>query len=50
MGGSGSKTKGVWPFSSSGAGGDPPGEVTEQCLARLRGFKNATPFVFTRKR
>lgn len=50
MGGSGSKTKGVWPFSSSGAGGEAPGEINEQCLARLRGSKNATPFVFTRRR
>ncbi|KTF72560.1 hypothetical protein cypCar_00040279 [Cyprinus carpio] len=50
MGGSGSKTKGVWPFSGSGAGGEAPGEVSEQCLARLRGSKNTTPFVFTRRR
>ncbi|XP_042614912.1 tumor suppressor candidate 2-like [Cyprinus carpio] len=49
MGGSGSKTKGVWPFSGSGAGGEAPGEVSEQCLARLRGSKNTTPFVFTRR-
>ncbi|KAL6458447.1 tumor suppressor 2, mitochondrial calcium regulator a [Colossoma macropomum] len=49
MGGSGSKAKGVWPFSGSGASGDSPGEVNEQSLARLRGSKNATPFVFTRR-
>lgn len=49
MGGSGSKTKGVWPFSSSGAGGEAPGEINEQCLTRLRGSKSATPFVFTRR-
>lgn len=50
MGGSGSKAKGVWPFSGSGASGDSPGEVSEQALARLRASKNATPFVFTRRR
>ncbi len=50
MGGSGSKTKAVWPFSSSGAGGEAPGEINEQCLTRLRGSKSATPFVFTRRR
>ncbi|XP_055068810.1 tumor suppressor 2, mitochondrial calcium regulator a [Paramisgurnus dabryanus] len=49
MGGSGSKTKGVWPFTSAGAGGDAPGEVSEQCLAQLRGSKNAARFVFTRR-
>ncbi|KAL7833170.1 hypothetical protein SRHO_G00301880 [Serrasalmus rhombeus] len=49
MGGSGSKAKGVWPFSGSGASGDSPGEANEQSLARLRGSKNATPFVFTRR-
>ncbi|KAI4886777.1 hypothetical protein NFI96_026508, partial [Prochilodus magdalenae] len=50
MGGSGSKAKGVWPFSGSGAGGDSPGDASEQSLARLRGSKNTTPFVFTRRR
>ncbi|XP_030633349.1 tumor suppressor 2, mitochondrial calcium regulator a [Chanos chanos] len=49
MGGSGSKSKGVWPFSGSGAGVDGGGEGNEQSLARLRGSKNATPFVFTRR-
>nr|AAI24727.1 Zgc:153746 [Danio rerio]AAI65126.1 Zgc:153746 protein [Danio rerio] len=49
MGGSGSKPKGVWPFTSSAAGGEAAGEGSEQCLARLRGSKNATPFVFTRR-
>ncbi|XP_007234355.2 tumor suppressor 2, mitochondrial calcium regulator a [Astyanax mexicanus] len=49
MGGSGSKAKGIWPFSGSGSSGDSTGEVSEQSLARLRGSKNATPFVFTRR-
>lgn len=51
MGGSGSKAKGVWPFSGGGggAGGDPAGEGSEQSLARLKGCRNATPFVFTRR-
>ncbi|KAG5274266.1 hypothetical protein AALO_G00134190 [Alosa alosa] len=49
MGGSGSKAKGVWPFGGSGAAGDAASDVSEQSLARLRGLKNATPFVFTRR-
>uniref|UniRef100_A0A3Q0RX40 Tumor suppressor 2, mitochondrial calcium regulator a n=1 Tax=Amphilophus citrinellus TaxID=61819 RepID=A0A3Q0RX40_AMPCI len=47
MGGSGSKAKGVWPFS--GSGGDSGSDGNEQSLARLKGSKNATPFVFTRR-
>lgn len=49
MGGSGSKAKGVWPFSGSGAGGDSPSDGNEQSVARLKGSRNATPFVFTRR-
>lgn len=49
MGGSGSKAKGVWPFSGSGGGGDSGNEGNEQSLARLKGSRNATPFVFTRR-
>nr|XP_046239386.1 tumor suppressor 2, mitochondrial calcium regulator a isoform X1 [Scatophagus argus] len=49
MGGSGSKAKGVWPFSGSGAGGDSSSDGNEQSLARLKGSRNATPFVFTRR-
>ncbi|XP_012678143.1 tumor suppressor 2, mitochondrial calcium regulator a [Clupea harengus] len=49
MGGSGSKAKGVWPFGGSGAAGDAASEVIDQSLARQRGLKNATPFVFTRR-
>ncbi|XP_062852762.1 tumor suppressor 2, mitochondrial calcium regulator a [Trichomycterus rosablanca] len=48
MGGSGSKAKGVWPFTSSGASEDSP-EVSEHSLARFCGSKTATPFVFTRR-
>ncbi|XP_063071697.1 tumor suppressor 2, mitochondrial calcium regulator b [Engraulis encrasicolus] len=50
MGGSGSKSKGYWPFSGSGGGDEQqPKEGNEQPLARLRSFRNATPFVFTRR-
>lgn len=49
MGGSGSKAKGVWPFSGSGGGGDSGNDGNEQSLARLKGSRNATPFVFTRR-
>lgn len=49
MGGSGSKAKGVWPFSGSGAGGDTAADGNEQSVARLKGSRNATPFVFTRR-
>ncbi|XP_053577041.1 tumor suppressor candidate 2 [Bombina bombina] len=43
MGGSGSKARGLWPFSS------PAPEIpvsSEQSLARIR---KATPFIFTRR-
>lgn len=50
MGGSGSKARGVWPFSGGGAAGDPSSDGTEQSIARLRGSRSATPFVFTRRR
>ncbi|XP_061113530.1 tumor suppressor 2, mitochondrial calcium regulator a [Conger conger] len=49
MGGSGSKSKGFWPFAGSGSGNDPANEGNEQSLAKFRGSRNATPFVFTRK-
>lgn len=50
MGGSGSKAKGVWPFSGGGAGGDASSDGNEQSVARMRGSRTATPFVFTRRR
>lgn len=49
MGGSGSKSKGVWPFSGSGNADDPTKDGNEQSLARVRSFPGATPFVFTRR-
>ncbi|KAM9799962.1 tumor suppressor candidate 2-like [Syngnathus typhle] len=49
MGGSGSKAKGAWPFSSSGSGGDSAVNGSEQSVARLKCSRNATPFVFTRR-
>ncbi|XP_062325518.1 tumor suppressor 2, mitochondrial calcium regulator b [Osmerus eperlanus] len=49
MGGSGSKNKGYWPFAGSGSVDDPTKEGNEQSLAKLRSFRNATPFVFTRR-
>ncbi|XP_063071528.1 tumor suppressor 2, mitochondrial calcium regulator a [Engraulis encrasicolus] len=50
MGGSGSKAKGVWPFGGSGGSqGDTASDVSEQSLARMKGLKNANPFVFTRR-
>ncbi|XP_056292745.1 tumor suppressor 2, mitochondrial calcium regulator a [Pseudoliparis swirei] len=49
MGGSGSKAKGVWPFSGNGVGGDSASDGSEQSVARLKGSRNATPFVFTRR-
>ncbi|CAL8381523.1 unnamed protein product [Boreogadus saida] len=49
MGGSTSKAKGVWPFSGSGVGGDSSSDVSEQSVARLKGSRSATPFVFTRR-
>ncbi|XP_042611960.1 tumor suppressor 2, mitochondrial calcium regulator b isoform X2 [Cyprinus carpio] len=50
MGGSGSKGKGYWPFSGSGGGDEPAKDGQEQSLARVRSIRNATPFVFTRRR
>lgn len=44
MGGSGSRARGLWPFSSQGA--ESPGNSTEQSVARIR---KATPFIFTRR-
>ncbi|KAG7280550.1 hypothetical protein CRUP_028276 [Coryphaenoides rupestris] len=47
MGGSTSKAKGMWPFS--GSGGDSASEASDQSVARLKGSRSATPFVFTRR-
>lgn len=49
MGGSGSKSKGFWPFSGSGSVDDPTKDGNERPLARVRSFPGATPFVFTRR-
>lgn len=49
MGGSGSKAKGVCPFAGSGTSED-SAEVNDQSFARMCCYKNATPFVFTRRR
>lgn len=49
MGGSGSKSKSYWPFSGSGSSDEQAKEGNDQSLARLRSFKTATPFVFTRR-
>ncbi|XP_036387875.1 tumor suppressor 2, mitochondrial calcium regulator b [Megalops cyprinoides] len=49
MGGSGSKSKGYWPFPGSGSGSDPAKEGNDQSVARIRCSRNATPFVFTRR-
>ncbi|KAG9260690.1 tumor suppressor candidate 2 [Astyanax mexicanus] len=49
MGGSGSKGKGYWPFSGSSGGDESTKEGQEQTLARVRSFRNGTPFVFTRR-
>ncbi|KAG9333841.1 hypothetical protein JZ751_009991 [Albula glossodonta] len=49
MGGSGSKYKSYWPFSGSDTATDSGKEGTEQSLARVRGPRNASPFVFTRR-
>lgn len=49
MGGSGSKSKGFWPFSGSGSTDDATKDGNEQSLARARSFPGATPFVFTRR-
>ncbi|XP_077182082.1 tumor suppressor candidate 2 [Paroedura picta] len=48
MGASGSKARGLWPFSSGGPGGS-EGPGGEQALARARGLCSATPFIFTRR-
>lgn len=44
MGGTGSRARGLWPFSSQGA--ESPGSNAEQSVARIR---KATPFIFTRR-
>ncbi|XP_032050329.1 tumor suppressor candidate 2 [Anas acuta] len=52
MGASGSKSRGLWPFASSaagGGGGGAEGPGGQQALARPRGARAATPFVFTRR-
>uniref|UniRef100_A0A8C6WNK1 Tumor suppressor 2, mitochondrial calcium regulator b n=1 Tax=Neogobius melanostomus TaxID=47308 RepID=A0A8C6WNK1_9GOBI len=49
MGGSGSKSKGFWPFSGSSSGDDPAKDGNEQTLSRFKSFQGATPFVFTRR-
>lgn len=49
MGGSGSKSKGFWPFSGSSGSDDPAKEGNEQTLSRFKSFQGATPFVFTRR-
>ncbi|MGH0188864.1 UNVERIFIED_CONTAM: hypothetical protein FKN15_032077 [Acipenser sinensis] len=49
MGGSGSKSRGFWPFAGSGIGSDPANGGNEQTLSRLRGSRSCTPFVFTRR-
>lgn len=49
MGGSVSKSKGYWPFAGQSSADDPSKETHEQPLARLSSFRNATPFVFTRR-
>ncbi|XP_077307641.1 LOW QUALITY PROTEIN: tumor suppressor candidate 2 [Lithobates pipiens] len=45
MGGSGSRARGLWPFSSSFQGPESPA-TGEQSVARIR---QATPFIFTRR-
>uniref|UniRef100_A0A8C8VIN1 Tumor suppressor 2, mitochondrial calcium regulator n=1 Tax=Pelusios castaneus TaxID=367368 RepID=A0A8C8VIN1_9SAUR len=47
MGANGSKGRGLWPFASAGSGAEGPGG--EQALARPRGSRTASPFVFTRR-
>ncbi|XP_056293876.1 tumor suppressor 2, mitochondrial calcium regulator b [Pseudoliparis swirei] len=49
MGGSGSKSKGFWPFSGSGSADDPTKDGNEQSIAKVRSFLSVTPFVLTRK-
>ncbi|XP_059572149.1 tumor suppressor candidate 2 isoform X2 [Alligator mississippiensis] len=48
MGASGSKSRGLWPFAPAAAGGA-EGPGGQQALARARGPRAATPFVFTRR-
>ncbi|KAM5148745.1 tumor suppressor candidate 2 [Mantella aurantiaca] len=45
MGGSGSRARGLWPFSSSSPGPESPA-TSEQSVTRIR---QATPFIFTRR-
>ncbi|XP_060925073.1 tumor suppressor 2, mitochondrial calcium regulator b [Limanda limanda] len=49
MGGSGSRSKGFWPFSGSVSVEEPTKDGDEQPLARVRSFRGATPFVFSRR-
>ncbi|XP_074492593.1 tumor suppressor 2, mitochondrial calcium regulator b [Sebastes fasciatus] len=49
MGGSGSKSKGFWPFSGAGSTDDQTKDGNEPSMARARSFATATPFVFTRR-
>ncbi|KAM9326353.1 tumor suppressor candidate 2 [Gastrophryne carolinensis] len=48
MGGTGSRARGLWPFSSASStqAPDSPGYGSEQSVARIR---QATPFIFTRR-
>lgn len=48
MGASGSKARGLWPFSSGTGGGGPEAAAAEQALVRPRG-RVVPPFVFTRR-
>lgn len=48
MGASGSKARGLWPFTSAAGGGVPETAGAEQALVRPRGL-GVPPFVFTRR-
>uniref|UniRef100_A0A8D2IJD4 Tumor suppressor 2, mitochondrial calcium regulator n=1 Tax=Urocitellus parryii TaxID=9999 RepID=A0A8D2IJD4_UROPR len=48
MGASGSKARGLWPFTSTTGGGGPEAAGSEQALVRPRG-RPVPPFVFTRR-
>ncbi|KAF4018228.1 hypothetical protein G4228_010150 [Cervus hanglu yarkandensis] len=48
MGASGSKARGLWPFTSAAGGGGPEAAVAEQALVRPRG-RVVPPLVFTRR-
>ncbi|XP_012883720.1 PREDICTED: tumor suppressor candidate 2 [Dipodomys ordii] len=48
MGASGSKARGLWPFTSAAGGGGPEAAGTEQALVRPRS-RAVPPFVFTRR-